>query len=44
MSKRTLKKKPPPVKLRITHKWPPPKPDDREQFVRLVQMLLRMGS
>jgi hypothetical protein len=45
MPKRTPKKKPPaPARLKISHRWPEPKAGDREKFLRLVRMLLKMGS
>jgi hypothetical protein len=33
-----------PQKLRIKISYPPPRADDRERFVKLVRMLLKLGS
>jgi hypothetical protein len=36
--------KQPPRRLRITHSFPEPRPDDGERFVGLVRRLLKMGE
>jgi hypothetical protein len=38
------KKKQPPRLIRITHSFPPPRPDDYERFVVLVRMLGKLGG
>jgi hypothetical protein len=34
----------PPRLIRITHSFPPPRPDDKERFLALVRTLLKLGK
>jgi hypothetical protein len=36
--------KQPPRPIRIKHSFPAPKPDDRERFIALVRMLMKLGE
>jgi hypothetical protein len=33
-----------PRPIRITHSFPPPRPDDGERFIALVRALLKLGE
>jgi hypothetical protein len=39
------KKKPPaPARLKITHSWPKPRPDDGARFIELIRKMVKLGT